>query len=183
MDPSTPKPPPKGEARRRLLRGSLAAPAALTLLSGRALAQTSATCIERQAASRITGSAANSTAYASVATYKLTKDSDPTKFTLWVARADLNARLPKRTNKILDTFMATANNFVCVFDNDGGKGFKLGEQLPAAPSKKDWTYGASGNSVGVLFNSSGDITGVALYDPLNAGTALTTSCWNSINRP
>lgn len=61
MDSKTPTPDAKTRARRRLLRGSFSAPAVLTLASGSALADTSATCLAKATATPSTASLVNGT--------------------------------------------------------------------------------------------------------------------------
>lgn len=168
MNPQSPSPSVKGSARRRLLRGSFAAPAVLMLSSGSALAAKSATCLAKETTSPSTAPLVSSSSLDTLMRVKLRKRSDYNVH--FVAREDLGG-----LNIALSLWSTTT------------KWQKFGVST-ASPDKYNKLYDLQqttnlpANSqvdlfVALRFDADGNVVGMGLS---GSGSVIGQSCWTSI---
>lgn len=160
-------------ARRRLLKGSFAAPALLTLSSGSALAATSSTCLARATTAPstkplfdagTTTPPAQSSFPDTCMRVQLVTDGATTP-TYYLTKASLGSHLvslagwtPSTTGQSFDVGGTNANKLT---------GSPLATTLPTTASRY-W--------VALRFNAAGAIVGVGLSGD---GSVVTSSCWTS----
>ena len=176
--------PAKVSARRRLIRGAFAAPAALTLYSGSAFAVTSNTCVARQVASPATvvdpaTSANNGGADTYIRVQLRQKRPGPNQST-WVFGGDLLVAATLTTAQSSNSFLGS-DNWYC-YSASGSAGFLTGTVYSnsLATANPGGTPALLANSfVAIRVNSAGRIVGVT-----DAGltSAVSHSCWSSFSR-
>lgn len=186
----------KVSARRRLVRGVFAAPAALTLYSGGAFANTSMTCVAKDVTAAQQPEPSGSEEgpaneyYVRVQLYTLmttTPDQIPTvRISNWVRGADVI--LLQKTGKT--SFVTNNDQWFC-FSNPGGQ--KLSDNstpaagdviafVPAAHPDMGTAQPLTQNGawVALRIDASGDITGiVGLVNKDSGGFGVHRSCWTS----
>lgn len=168
MNPQAPDNQEPISARRRLLRGSFAVPAVLTVASGSALAAKSATCL------------AKATTSSSTAVLTTTANAD----------TFLRVRLKKRNNNNVHLFTRTDFGGIPVslsfwntntvwqrfgIDSSNSAQFNKvygSQQTNSVPDSSDSTYWAA-----LRLNSAGEIVGLGLS---GTGSVLGSSCWTSM---
>lgn len=163
----------KVSARRRLVRGVFAAPAALTLYSGGAIAATSVSCVARQQDPKLVVGDPG-TAWVRVPVWILTAAVD--RGSNWVFGGDLAA-----LNATSSYLSSTQWQAISVEKNSSFKVKDIVNAKPVQPTS------AGGNAspvqstttfVAVRIDSTGRIVGVEPIET-NQGSALSTSCWTS----
>ena len=172
-------------ARRRLIKGSFAAPAALTLFSGGAAAGSAGVCVARAADS--TSAPAEQVAIADgwlrVQAGKSTKNAQAKFDSYWVSYTDIFLVASRAGIKS----GWTSNVSLCVDAGDGttnGSGFNKGmlyssTTSPAVPTSI--SYAAPLRYYLVLVDTSGQIIGTG-PNHTNGGNSVSQSCWTSFAR-
>ena len=156
-------------ARRRLVRGVFAAPAALTLYAGSAHATPSLTCVARQISSpQLPVPATGTDVWVRIQAYNL-GDSQ------WVKTTEVKGLAGARQD--LATSYAPGGEYYCV---QGGSGFVAGTAQAAEPTLTNFTFAKTSSSkyYALRFDAAGNITGL-ITDNSGTGTALSGSCWAS----
>jgi hypothetical protein len=175
MDEKTINPPEKGLARRRLLRGTFAAPAVMTLVSGSALAGTSLSCVVRQNQPGNTvsaGSNPDGTVWIRVPVWE--KRQNVNRYTQFVSGADIASLLPPGGSYL------PSGSWQCISITGTTLGFTVGTAYTTAQAT---TISAltmtqvSGLYVGVRIDALGKVVGVEPYS--SANSAMHASCWTS----
>ena len=158
-------------ARRRLVRGAFAAPAALTLYSG-SVAAASVSCIAKQLTNPITTN--GDTTLVRVPLYRLVSGSSGNSAT-FVRQADILSLMPPGGSYLM------ANQAQCVGITGTGAGFSVGTiyTSPALPNGTMPAITSPTQYVAVRVSATGKIEGVISVPSAGANTALHTSCWTS----
>ena len=190
-------------ARRRLIRGAFAAPAALTLYSGGAFAAPSFTCVARknQPGNAINAPANPNNTFVRVRIFRLINGKSEANAAFFVSGADVASLLPPGGSYL------TSTQWQCVAIKGTGLGFTVGTVYinprsaggNTVSGNTSPTFGlglnlepvfinpgpASGNSpvatntfIGVRIDGGGKVVGV--QNVFSGNTALTMSCWTSI---
>lgn len=157
-------------ARRRLVRGVFAAPAALTLCSGSVYAAASNQQCLANAAAHPVDAPADTTTWVRVELLKLTSYS---KSSTWVSGAALKLLQASDT----DPPYLSTSQWQCFSSTMAD--FQAHRVYDAKPTKGTATPQPSGQYVAVRVNASGKIIGVQGIEA--GGTAMAQSCWTSIN--
>ena len=161
-------------ARRRLIRGAFAAPAALTLYSGGAFAAPSFTCVARQ---NQPGNAINApvnpnNTFVRVRNFRLINGMSATNAAFFVSGADVASLLPPGGSYL------TSTQWQCVAITGTGLGFKVGDVYFNPHSASGNSPVATTTFIGVRIDGSGKVVGV--QNVFSGNTALRISCWTSI---
>ena len=163
-------------ARRRLIKGSFAAPAALTLCSGSAIAGGSISCVGTAAAAGNKPSAGAADTWFRIQAIKNTANNGKTSE--WITYAQLFAML------------GTSGGNVAVSASNGtlniGEALCLSKQNPAANGtvnqKSTWpvagTNAYTGSYYAVLISNTGNIVGISTVTTVTGG-AVSNGCWQS----
>ena len=190
-------------ARRRLIRGAFAAPAALTLYSGGAIAAPSFTCVARQnqPGNAINAPANPNSTFVRVRNFRLINGMSAVNAAFFVSGADVASLLPPGGSYL------TSAQWQCVAITGTGLGFTVGTVYinPQSAGGKSVsgntspTFGlglnlepvfinpqpASGNFpvatntfIAVRIDGGGKVVGV--QNVFSGNTALRISCWTSI---
>ena len=174
MNKNFQEPTVRASARRRLVRGAFAAPAALSLYSGGAFAATSLTCVARDvSAKQEPANTAATDTYIRVRLYTMTKYS---KIISWIKGADLvalNAPSTYLSNVQWQCYSTTGVTNPPV---------SAGTIINNVPSYTNWVFNptANGAYVAVRVDESGNIKGVVgLGSGQTNGYAVHQSCWAS----
>jgi hypothetical protein len=177
-------------ARRRLIKGSFAAPAALMLFSGGAAAATSNTCVARAATSTATPQGfdtaipSGTTGWLRVqaSTYTKTDINKPPKISYFITYTNISAVVSAAGSKsgIMNNWIVTGQA-LCVesgepkYKVDTLYGSGIGDgKLPDFTSSDRW--------YSVLVNENGQIIGIGTYTNGRAGNSVSQSCWNSFTK-
>ena len=161
-------------ARRRLIRGAFAAPAALTLYSGGAFAAPSFTCVARQ---NQPGNAINApvnpnNTFVRVRNFRLINGMSATNVAFFVSGADVASLLPPGGSYL------TSTQWQCVAITGTGLGFKVGDVYFNPHSASGNSPVATTTFIAVRIDGGGKVVGV--QNVFTGNTALTMSCWTSI---
>ncbi len=169
-DPQT-----QGSARRRLLKGSFAAPAAMTLCSGSALAASSTQCLkignDFNATPLFTESDTSSTTFWRVQVYNARTDAGAQ----WIKGADVVAL------NAAGAFLAS-NEYYKYKKNNMNTGTGVGTKTTAKSAFGELDPSSPPKWVGVRVNSSGNIVGIqGMTSQVNHAITgpMTASCWTS----
>lgn len=163
-------------ARRRLLRGSLAVPAVMTLASGSALATTSLTCVQKLNHSpKNAGPSPSGDVWIRVPVHLKKKDNS--NYARFVYGNDIESLLARGT-------YLTSGNWQCIavlgqVQNTGQPAFTVGSTYTTSQTNtisSHSMYRTSGY-VAVRIDSTGKVVGVEGVS--TAGSAMSTSCWTS----
>jgi hypothetical protein len=200
MDHNIEKQVEKVSARRRLIRGAFAAPAALTLYSGSSMAAVSVTCLGRQTNSPTlpTPTAASSDdVYVRVQLKKFTRTgtgsgvnigTNTNRWSRWVQGTDVAAfQASGRTNylptgnwQLYDRGLTASTNIGSAY-----RAVAIGTIYTTAPVEA--TDASSGTSAAVLdqwvalrVDASGNIKGVVGIANGAGESAISRSCWTSV---
>lgn len=182
-------------ARRRLIKGGFAVPAALTLASGSAMARTSSACIVREAnQGTVVGFDAN-TVYLRVEAYTnlsvVNGNGNNTKtFRNWWIRFDEISAVATAAGVSIQNNWITAGNALCVDVVAVAGGGSLTPPFVSGtiyPTPNDLTTAAGATPAqtprfyAVMVNTSGNIIGISSRFTASgqSGGAVNTSCWNS----
>ena len=169
----------KGSARRRLIRGAFVAPAALTLFSGSAFAQTSMNCVSKQVADPVYPSASGSEdGFLRVPLYGLGNGGN---VSTWIKGSDV-VFLVDGSKESVNTFL-TRDQWLCVSNGQGAPNgsWKVGEKYidPSLPNGSRPQELRPAQHVAVRVDASGNILGIVGVGG-DAGSAVGwTSCWVS----
>lgn len=172
-------------ARRRLLRGSFAAPAVLTVCSGSTFAQaaSSLSCVNKQVnqvkdtVNSATSTTASTGNWVRVPLKKLAK-SDGTVDSVWVDGSYIAANIQKSGT----TSYLGSTSWQCYRKVKGDSLYVQGNIYTAAPARNYYSLSANGEWVAVLVDQNGNIKGVIdLKSPsaTNGYPVHATSCWSS----
>lgn len=166
-------------ARRRLVRGVFAAPAALSLYSGSALAATSMSCLAKEVAAKNMPELADSgtsDTYIRVQLQKLKKNDNI--YTLWIRGADL---VPWQKGSNVP-FLGS-DEWQC-FSKRGSSQYSVKQIVSAPPAQQDYQLKLSGKWVALKIDSFGNITGVVGLGTFSPGkeAAVHQSCWTSFRK-
>lgn len=171
-------------ARRRLLRGSFAAPAVLTVCSGSTFAQaaSSLSCVNKQV--NVVKDVANSATTTTVSTGNWVRvplkklANGGAVDSVWVDGAYIATNIQKSgTTSYLGT-----SNWQCYRKIDGASLYAQGSIYASQPSRPGYSLSPNGEWVAVLVDASGNIKGViGLKSPsaTNGYPVHATSCWSS----
>lgn len=193
--------PDAASARRRLVRGSFAAPVALTLASGSALAAASASCVARQVklAPVNTEAATAGGTWLKVGVYKLNPRSNTPNGPVlnnsrWVSGTEILAFAKTSKNFIADGqwYCISKQASATVIDGVAEVPVKVGDILSVKPSSRGTGDPTSTPAVAEImvpsvtvalrFNEFGDIIGIVdVGKDGNVGSAITQSCWSSFS--
>lgn len=158
-------------ARRRLVRGVFAAPAALTLCSGSVYAAASnQQCLANAAAHPVDAPANPADTWVRVEVRKLSSYS---KTSTWVSGADLKLLQASDT---APPYLSTTQ-WQCL--NSDMTDYVAKRVYDTTPKKGTATPQPTGQYVAVRVDASGKIIGVQGIEA--GGTAMARSCWTSIN--
>ena len=177
---------PAPSARRKLLRGAFAAPVALTLQSGSALAAASASCVARQVKDPVRSAIDTKVGvWVRVPVWVLDPVGDNNTST-WVSGADIVALAKPGT-----TTFITATQWCCISAQSAARIATSGGEVPVVVGTK---VGSKPQSVGtgtavssaeastsqdiaIKVDASGNIIGVV--GDTSGGSAVSGSCWSS----
>ncbi len=168
MDPLAPTTDARTLARRRLLRGSFAAPAVLTMASGSALAQTSLTCLAKATMTSSTADLAQGTPSDTFLRVQLLKRPNGVHL---VTRASFGS-VPVSTSFWLTT---TLWQRVRVSGPNVNKTYQ-DQETDAVPNNAT----ASNYWIALRFDAAGNIVGLG---DSGTGSVVGTSCWTSLHPP
>lgn len=164
-------------ARRRLIKGGFAVPAALTLCSGSALAASSSGCINASAAAGQAPGPNSGTTWVRLQAYKLTY-SPSGKTSEWIHYSQVAGLLGSSTGAVnivdgvgVPLISGTA---LCVHVANGVPGV-VKNRVSNPPSGMI----LNGRFYAVLVNGSGDIVGISSVSNVSGG-AVSNACWHSL---
>ena len=181
--------PRNDSARRRLIRGAFAAPAALTLYSGSAFAQASTSCVAQQVGNPTLPTASTQTdMWVRVRLWTLGNSGN---LSTWVKGADVVAlSAPSATLVTSGTFStisttATTSTYLSssawqCFTAEPGSGFTVDQRLTSPPTRNGSTLTQNGAYVALRVDANGNIIGVV--DIGTGGSAVANTCWASFTR-
>ena len=154
-------------ARRRILRGTFAAPAVMTLASGSTFAGTSLTCVARQQTSPITAPAAPDNTWVRVRVW-ISKNGGSGNYGKLVAGSDVASLVPPG-----GSYLSTSEwQYVATF---GNVSYTVGQKT-TSPNPTP-VLASPAEFVAVRVDGAGKIVGVQGVSTAN--TALHVSCWTS----
>ena len=165
----------EASARRRLIRGAFAAPAALTLYSGSTFAAASnLRCVANQVSTpTLPGASGITDLWVRVQLWTLGSGAT---LSTWVSGADIVALTsPKTPMPYL-----SSSEWQC-FSAGSNAGYTVGQKLTSPPSKPGSTLTRNGSYVAVRVDSTGKIIGVVAVDPASGGSAIAQTCWASFS--
>jgi hypothetical protein len=174
-------------ARRRLIKGSFAAPAALTLFSGGAMAATSTgACMARSAASEadpqdfVTSQPSTTTGWLRVQASSFLPNGSNKTPSYWVSHADIVAvaNVAGLKSGIKNNWIV-AGKFLCV---ESGTGASAGTIYNSPVSGMNGVYASVSRWYSVLVDASGQIIGIGTYNAGYTGNSVSQSCWTSFIR-
>ncbi len=170
MNENAPNPAGKGLARRRLLRGTFAAPAVLTMYSGGALAVTSATCVAKAQGTPVTGGVATYTPPTPAPdTYLRVRLWHSSTGNYWLRYDQIQAYAGA------SSIIATSNNYrrFLVGTNALSTTLSPNEVNIANPPG---SLSPSNKWAALRLDGAGNLVGVGAT---GGGSAITGSCWTS----
>lgn len=180
-------------ARRKLVRGAFAAPVALTLCSGSAIAATSLSCVARQVSRpELSDATATNGTWIRVAVWKLTSKGLNGSDSTWISPADIAMLLVGKPTTL--TPFIQPGEWYCLSAEPSAtivtgplpeqRVVAKGKYLPSPsnlpPRSLDGGPAeavATSTQIAVRVDASGNIIGVV--DGANQGSAVTRSCWSS----
>jgi hypothetical protein len=163
----------RASARRRLIRGAFAAPAALTLCSGSAFAASNEQCVRSAAlAGETPGPETTSSADTWVRLQSRSSGTDAANG-YWIIADDVSGLAPSGT-------FLTSDHALCVVSaGDYSAGVIYPAGSTAAPSN---FAEPNGSYYAVLVDTEGKIVGISkIYGTSADGGAVGLSCWNSFS--
>ena len=155
-------------ARRRILRGTFAAPAVMTLASGSTFAGTSLTCVARQQTSPITAPVAPDNTWLRVPVW-VSRNGSSGNYGKLVKGSEVASLLPPGGSYLL------TNEWQCVAIFGTGSGYTVGQKTTSPSPTPQLTSPVE--YVAVRVDAAGKIVGVQGVSTAN--TALHVSCWTS----
>ena len=166
--------PAKDSARRRLIRGVFAAPAALTLYSGSAFAAASSACVANQfnnAPSPLPVASGAPDVWVRVRLWTLGNGAN---LSTWVSGADVAAL--NATSANAPYLSGTA--WQC-FTAGSASNFSVDQRLTSPPIRPGSTLTQNGAYVALRVDASGNIIGVVGIG--SGGTTVAHTCWASFS--
>ena len=160
-----------GAARRRLIRGVFAAPAALTLCSGSVYAATSTQACLANAVERPVDAPPDTTTWLRVEVWKLSAGNTAST---WVWGDDLKFL---RADDTPDPYL-TPSQWQCLSSAGNGSGYTFKQVVDKTPSKGNQAPQRSGTYVAVRVDAQGKIIGIQGIE--TGGTAVSLFCWESL---
>lgn len=178
-------PPDTRSARRRLIRGAFAAPAALTLYSGRAFARASMSCVAKQVANPPTPlptAFPGPDKWVRVQLWTVGKDK---KLSTWVKGADVVALTSRTATTGAAVFSVAATRpylssdaWQC-FTAGENSDYRVDQRLTSPPTSSNTTLLQNGAHVAVRVDADGNIIGVVGIG--TDGSTVANTCWASFN--
>jgi hypothetical protein len=156
----------KGHARRRLLRGAFAAPAVLTMVSGGALAATSATCVAKAQTAPQTGPVVPDASADTFLRVQLYQTGNDATLVHWLSGDSIST-----FSGFANIVQAGKYTRFLIGSNTLSVAASEVNQNPASPvlsSPATW--------VALRFDGTGTLVGVGAT---GGGSAITASCWTS----
>ena len=175
----------KRSARRRLIRGAFAAPAALTLYSGRAFAQASMTCVAKQVRNPPAPLPTASSVPDSWVRVQLWTLGQAGNLSTWVRGADVVALSGFSTAATSGLYaVAAASPYLSsgtwqAFTAAQGSGYTVDQRLTVEPTAPNSTLRQNGAYVAVRVDANGNIIGVVGIG--TGGSTVANTCWASFN--
>lgn len=170
----------RASARRRLIRGSFAAPAILALHSGRAFAQATgaAACLVKQNSSPVTPAptpANGDDGYFRYQLWVIRRISDNAIVSSWVKGADLAVYIRNG----LSPFLASGSWWR--FNINNNRLITGGPQMAQPTTNQNQTFTQTGAWVVLRVASNGQLVGAGKFDSTGGtgGSPVGDSCWNS----
>ena len=176
-------------ARRRLIKGSFAVPALLTVASGSALARTSSRCIAREAASGGTATFDSADAtWQRVLSYTYKKPGDKSVRSYWIRFEELNSLAFLAGVEIKNSWIV-AGQALCVETGDAPTGaaqhlsgsiYSTSTPLTLPPLTSSLTAGFA-RYYAIIIDVDGNIIGISQKFTASgqSGGTVHKSCWNS----
>ena len=169
-------------ARRRLIRGVFAAPAALTLYSGSAFAAASQTCVAKQVSNAPFLATASGSPDIWLRVQLWTLGNGPgnntTHLSTWVSGADVAA-----LNAVSAGAPYLSNTQWQAFTADTHSGYTVGAILNTPPTHTHSPAGTplthNGSYVALRVNTSGNIVGVVGIGSSSGTSSVANTCWAS----
>lgn len=172
MDPLTPTADARTLARRKLLRGSFAAPAVLTMASGSALAATSATCLAKATASPSTADLAQGTPSDTFLRVRLLVRPNGVHLVTRASFGSVSVSTSFWGSTTLWQRVSVSNS-----NPNGPKNQTYGNEMTTAvPANAT----ASNYWIALRFDAAGNIVGLG---DSGTGSVVGTSCWTSLHPP
>jgi hypothetical protein len=170
-------------ARRRLIRGAFAAPAALILYSGSALAVASnRRCVQNDSqAGQSPQASMGADTWVRVQLHTLADSLDEKLIdSSWVSGASLDALMAGRPTDTSNRYLSSSL-YEC-YKVEAGSSYVVGQQIQV-PARSNYTLRQNGSFVAVRVDTSGNIVGIvkATNDTSTQG-AVHNSCWTSFKR-
>ena len=170
----------KASARRRLIRGSFAAPAMLALHSGRAFAQATggaAACLVKQNTVPVTPAPTPTNGDDTYFRYQLwvIRRGDGTIANSWVKGADLSVYMRKG----LSPFLASGSWWQ--FNTNNNRLIAAGSTTTEPTPNANQTFTQTGAWVVLRVDANGQLVGAGKFDSAGGtgGSPVGDSCWNS----
>lgn len=174
MNEKTTDPAGKGPARRRLLRGTFAAPAVLTLVSGSALAATSLSCVAKRNLNPVNaGPDPAGNVWIRVPVWEKRNLSNG-KYARFVSGSDIASLLPPG-----GTYLGVGT-WQCILTTFPSNAFILGSIYTTSEADMIRSFPmlkVANLYVAVRVNELGKVVGVEPYS--SSSSALSVSCWTS----
>ncbi len=163
----------KGVGRRRLLRGSVAVPAVMTLVSGSALATSSLTCAQKlNLDPKTAGTSPSGSVWIRVPVWQ--KRVSSSRFALFVSGSDIASLLPPG-----GSYLSTGQ-WQCFQITGTSFGYSAGAIYTTSQATAISSLTMSkvtGAFVAVRVDGTGKVVGVEPHS--SAHSAMSTSCWTS----
>lgn len=163
-------------ARRRLIKGSFAAPAALTLCSGSAIAASSTSCVKTSAMAGAMPGVNPAATWVRIQAFKNVEASN-SKISEWITYSQVVLTLgASGANVAISASNGSlgANEALCVASEPGANG--------TVNAKAFWpvvgTNTADGKHYAVLIDINGNIVGISTVSSVTGG-AVSNGCWQS----
>ena len=160
-------------ARRRLIKGSFAAPAALTLCSGSALAAATSplTCLAKDIRASGAPGAPVTTVETGDTWVRVRAWVEQNKSYAFIKADDVSMVGFKDTTPFI-----TGSQAICVI---GGNGYTVGELYPQNGKPVPTGMQQTGQYFAVLMDPSGRVAGISSVNSISGTGAVHGSCWNS----
>ena len=164
-------------ARRRLIRGAFAAPAALTLVSGSAYAAVSnGRCISSQVNALTPASPAPIGAADTWLRVPVWRDVGVTPRTFWIKGSDIVSKLG---GKGVSNFLPSGNFMRVAVNNSSGVFTVITPPVVGNPVSLSGTAEASRFAI-LRVDESGNIVGATTQTGLVKNSAIANTCWTSV---
>ena len=190
MNENTQDLPAKESARRRLIRGVFAAPAALTLYTGSAFAAASSACVGNQVSNPPSPLPVASGAPDLWVRVRLWTLGNGANLSTWVSGADVVALSASSatlvTTGTFSTISTTATTSTYLsssewqcFTAGSNSNFSVNQRLTSPPTRPGSTLTQNGAYVALRVDASGNIIGVVGIG--SGGSTVSHTCWASFS--